>query len=685
MVCELCGTQSSLQARNETLDVEDMGLDLPTALKTLKRRVNRKPKRPAEDKNKTPKKRIKREEDNSEGDSESEEFNEDSEKVKQRTVPTLPPLLDCVIATQMVLDAMARSLVTRIGSDTFPAEEYPKAVKTLWFAFLQTWGVKGTKPLLRCYNEFFLHFTHDEKAKFEPAVTLDLLEQWDAEWDEQRGNEDDELKLQEEKEQEKQGQKEQEEKEQEKKQEEENEQQQEKKEGHATGNYDEKKHDTSRAGKTRRDKQVKTNVRLPGTLNKFSIVDMIGILMLASRVLNLGLLPSDFADWVATGVIPYHNSLATTCADAPDVRDSVKYVSHFFQSLMIRHRANTVQIAYSANHLMYHMGLRLPPLNAPLAAHRICAMMGFPAEVFRNFQWISGFMNVTGPLPELPLLLQAEADGYPRLNLTPSKEDRARVDGILESEVGIVAHLVVAIKMCANWHEWIYERHRDEDDGEETKSDDRRGEFKAPPAPAVHSPHLLPRRDLDAYVRFAREVFVDPEHSGIPERLEENVRKLERVDAAGELASSTCDPRKKLKQNSLYAYPAIHVDGILAETDEAIEERMKRLRSGETSSESVQSAAGEKQCDAFFYPLFFLSSYRSGLHSATEHVLEILCRKIDAPIASVLPRLAELDKRMQSLVYHFERTEFHVNLLRQGRTKWKAAQKAAKNHNVVEA
>ncbi|CAI5734953.1 unnamed protein product [Hyaloperonospora brassicae] len=658
MVCELCGTQSSLQARNETLDVEDMGLDLPTALKTLKRRVTRQPKRSTDDKHKTLTKRIKREKGDNEGD--NDDVEEGNEKVKQKTTPALPPLLDCVIATQMVLDAMARALVTRIGAATFPAEEYPKAVKKLWFMFLQTWGVKGTKPLLRCYNEFFLHFTHEERVKLEPAVTLDLLEQWDAEWDEQRGSQEEK---QEEKEQEEQQQ-----------------------EGHVAENCDEVEHDTSRGGKTGKEKSVKTNVRLSGTLNKFSIVDMIGILMLASRALNLGLLPSDFADWVANGVIPYHNSLATTCADAPDVRDSVKHVSHFFQSLMIRHRANTVQIAYSANHLMYHMGLRLPPLNVPLAAHRICTMMGFPAEVFRHFQWISGFMNVTGPMPEKPLLLQAEAGGVPRFNLTPTKEDRARVDGILESEVGIVAHLVVAIKMCANWHEWIYERrHEDDEDGEGDKSDDGRGHFKSPPAAAVHNPHLLLRRDLDAYVRFAREVFVDPEHSGIPERLQEHARKLERVESVDELAASGGDPDKRLKQNSLYGYPAIHVDGILAETDEAIEERMKRLRSGETRSGAVQRADGEAQYDAFFYPLFYLSSHRSGLHAATEHVLEMLCRKIDAPIASVLPRLAELDKRMQSLVYHFERTEYHVNLLRQGQAEWKAAKKAAEDHNVVRA
>ncbi|RQM17968.1 hypothetical protein KXD40_002553 [Peronospora effusa] len=635
MVCELCGTQSFLQARNETQDAEDMGMDVTTVLKTLKQRVVRRKKRDVH------------------GNFVDKSSKEPLKKApSQKTAPKLPELLDCIIATQMVLDGMARTLVKRIGSETFPAEEYPKAVKALWFKFLQTWGVKGTKPLLRCYNEFFMYYTREEEKSMDPAVTFDLLEQWDAEWEKKNEQEEERERYEDETVQE--------------------------------HDKDENKV-TEPAIKRGRDKYIRTNVRLDGTLNKFSIVDMVGILMLASRVLNLGLLPSDFADWVATGVIPYHNALATTCADVPEVRDSVKFISRFFQSVMKRHRASTVQIAYSANHLMYHMGLRLPPLNVSLAVHRICATMGFPGEVFRNFQWISGFMNATGDQPEPPLLLQAEVDGYPRFNLTPTKEEKDKVDGILESEVGIVAHLVVAIKMCANWHEWIYERRDREEDDKETKSDGDERKCKAPSAAAVHNSHLLPRRDLDALAQFAREVFIDPDHSGIPECLQEHIEELQRIQTTDVSMAPDSGLSEKLKQNNLYAYPAIHVDGVLAESDEAIDKRMHLLRSEEAGTASVQNADGEPKYDAFFYPVTFLTSRRSHLHSATEHVLEMLCRKIDTPIASVLMRLANLDKRMQSLVYHFERTEYHVGLLQQGHEKWKAAQKAAKGHHVVRA
>ncbi|KAG6959279.1 hypothetical protein JG688_00010139 [Phytophthora aleatoria] len=598
MVCELCGTQSFLQARNETQEAEDMGMDITTVLKTLKRRGVRKKKRSAD------------------GTVVEEERKKRRTKNEHEKTPKLPALLDCVIATQMVLDSMAQALIERVGTDTFPADEYPKAVKELWFKFLKTWGVKGTKPLLRCYNEFFLFYSKEEEKSMDPAATFDLLEQWDAEWEKKKEEE----------------------------------------EGKEEEVEEEKKNEKTE-DKPR--KKVRPRRRKFDELNMFSIVDLVGILVLASRVLNLGLLPSDFAEWVATGVIPYHNSLATCCEDAPDVRDSVKFVVGFFQSLMLRHRATTVQIAYSAHHLQYHMGLRLPPLNVPLAAHRICATMGFPDEVYRNFQWITGFMNVEGEMTELPLMLQAEVDGYPRFKRTHTKKDRARVDAILESEVGIVAHLVVAIKMCANWHEWVYERSHKQD--EETKENDEEVRYNAPPVAAVHDAHLLPRRALDSFTRFAKQVFVDPENSAIPEGLQGHIEQLERIQTTGEPGK---DHSEKLKLNDLYAYAAIHVDGVLAESDAEIEERMKRLRSREFD--------GEKKIDAFFYPVFH-SSLRTALHPAYEHVLEILCRKINVPIAQVLPILAKLDRRMKSLIYHFERTKYHVELLEAGQAKWKAA------------
>ncbi|KAL7693796.1 putative Zinc finger, GATA-type, RNA polymerase I transcription initiation factor TAF1B/Rrn7 [Plasmopara halstedii] len=602
MVCDLCGTQSFLQARNETQEVEDMGMDITMALKTLKRRDVRKKKRNADEFMDHDTKRIK--------------------EVQEKDTPKLPELLDCIVATQMVLNFMSRALIKRVGSSTFPADEYPKVVKELWFKFLKTWGVKGTKPLIRCYNEFFMYNTSREEKSMDPVVTFDLMEQWDAERQKKRDDEEDKEKM-----------------------------------DHQNG--------VEKFDKPRKKLKARTPSRRRfDELNMFSIVDLIGILMIASRVLNLGLLPSDFADWVATGVIPYHNSLATCCADAPDVRESVKYIASFFHSLMLRHKATTVQIAYSAHHLQYHMGLRLPPINVPLAAHRICATMGFPPEVYRHFIWITGFLNVEGKMTELPLLLQSEVDGYPRFSLTHTqKEDK--VDAILQTELGIVAHLVVAIKMCANWHEWIYERDQQDNDKEE-----REKRNKAPPVTAVHNAYDLSRRDLDSFIQFAKQVFIDPDKSGIPDDFQEHVKQLQRIQAIDESLLSNEDQNLQLKRNSLLAYPGIHVDGILAETDAEIEKRLQRLRSRDSNTDTIDDK--DKTIDAFFYPIYN-HSQRTPPHSAYEYVLELLCRKINAPIAQVLPILAKLDKRMKSLIYHFERTKYHVEFLQAGQAKWKAA------------
>uniref|UniRef100_H3GMK2 Dynein axonemal light chain 1 n=1 Tax=Phytophthora ramorum TaxID=164328 RepID=H3GMK2_PHYRM len=625
MVCELCGTQSFLQARNETQELEDMGMDFTSAVTSLKRSYRKHKQRRDADGNVIGTARHKR-----------------SKTEHAEEKPQLPALADAVIATQMVLDAMARSLVDRVGPDTFPSDEYPRVVKQLWFKFLETWAVKGTKPLLRCYNEFFLFWTREEAEKVDPAVTLDLLEEWDVNWEKQKAVEEGREVEEEVKEI---------------------------KEEDPLAHEVEKMEAREAKKKEKKPSGGRKSFRASDTLSKFSIVDLLGLLMLASRVLNLGLLPSDFADWVATGVIPFHNALSTCCADEPEVRESVKYIYHFFLSVMLRHRATAVHIAYAAHHLQYQMGLRLPPLNVPLAVHRVCGAMGFPGEVFRNFQWIAGFFNAEGDVPEPPLLLQSEVNGYPRFKRKYTKADRDRVDAILESEIGIVAHLVVAIKMCANWHEWIYERQRNEEQ-DETKR-------KAPPLAAINEPHLLPRRDLDAFTKLARQVLVNPDRPGIPEDLKEHVNNLERILGTDELPTTErTDQNGRLKANDIYAYPAIHVDGVLAESDDAIEERMKRLRSQDTHSDPE-----EHTFNAFYYPVFYRSvsiSIRSAMHPAYEHVLELLCRKIDTPIASVLGRLAELDKRMQSLVYHFERTQFHVDMLNDGNSKMKAARRASR-------
>ncbi|KAJ8571768.1 hypothetical protein ON010_g5067 [Phytophthora cinnamomi] len=278
-------------------------------------------------------------------------------------------------------------------------------------------------------------------------------------------------------------------------------------------------------------------------------------------------------------------------------------------------------------------------------------------------------MTVNGDLPEPPLLLQAEPTGKPKFS-SPTEQDKVRAEAIIHSEVGIAAHLVVAIKMCANWHEWIYERQHNEVEEEEKGDDDDDDEEtkrRTPPVASVHDAQSLPRRELEAFTQFARQVFVDPDRPGIPEELLEHIDHLRKIEKTDEL---TEPGQGKLKPNDLYAYPAIHADGILAETDEDIEKRVQQLRSQEANPYSAPSANNGSDQDTFFYPSFRHHSLRTALHPAYEHVLELLCRKINAPIALVLLVVHELDRRMRSLIYHFQRTEVHSNFLREERQKW---------------
>ncbi|KAG7397980.1 Dynein light chain 1, axonemal [Phytophthora boehmeriae] len=278
MVCELCGTQSFQQARNETQDVEDMGIDVMRVSQMLKRQQPRK-KRKGEGKLKPSEKR--------------------QTPTKQK--PGDVELRDCLIATQTILDFQARTLVERVGVETFPPD-YIRVVKELWFKFMETWGTKGEVPLLRCFTEFFLPNRLKEE-NCDPTITRDMLEQWDADREQ------------------KQAEQEQEERESEEKREDQSRTEETKAEDNEAVKKYEQDSIKSEGGKRRRKRRNMSQWKSADyteRLDKFSIMDLLGLLMLSSRVLNLGLLPSDFANWISTGVLPFHNLLATACMDAPD-------------------------------------------------------------------------------------------------------------------------------------------------------------------------------------------------------------------------------------------------------------------------------------------------------------------------------------------------------------------------------
>ncbi|RLN86688.1 hypothetical protein BBJ28_00013391 [Nothophytophthora sp. Chile5] len=602
LVCELCGTQSFLQARNETQDVEDTTMDPMRVGTSLKR-------------TRTRSQRVR----SSAKDRDANAAAGGKKRRRRRT-----ELSDCLIATQTVLNAQVQALVDRVGPQTFPVDDYPRVVRDLWFELLETWGAKGDRPLLRCFTEFYLSFgtgvnSHEDDA-LDPAITSDLLEQWDADREKlevQQAQEGEEEASREEAETAERPQQ--------------------------TEDDGEEDKQSTRSKKRRQQQPTgQRRVRLRDhsrKLDKFSILDLLGIHMLASRVLNLGLLPSDFAGWVVSGVLPFHNLLATCCADAPEIRDAVAEVAMFFESALTRHKASTARIAYHAHHLQHHMELRLPPLNVPLAAHRICRVLGLPSDVFRNFQWITGLVNAPGTRLERPLLLLPAGRGL--------NKQEAEAEALLASGVGIVAHLAVAIRMSANWHEWVFEHLP------ATKS--RAEEDQAPPAKAVYEPRLLPRRSLEAFTKFCEQALVNPERSGVPAGFEGHIEYLQRLQTVSDLLAREHDASaRSLRPHALQAYPAVHIDGILAESDEEIEQRLARLRDVESGGGAEQEGADDP---VYFYPMYTGSNRRGALHSAFENVLELLCQHVDTPIATVLPLVRELDKRMQLLCRYFVHKE----------------------------
>ncbi|KAJ0388703.1 hypothetical protein ATCC90586_011386 [Pythium insidiosum] len=80
-----------------------------------------------------------------------------------------------------------------------------------------------------------------------------------------------------------------------------------------------------------------------------------------------------------------------------------------------------------------------------MVAFRMCRNLGLPAQVFRNFQWLSAHMNIAGPLPEKPVL---QSQRY-----STSDQNQSALD----SATGIAAYVLAALRLCPNWHEWIYE------------------------------------------------------------------------------------------------------------------------------------------------------------------------------------------------------------------------------------
>uniref|UniRef100_K3WAP0 GATA-type domain-containing protein n=1 Tax=Globisporangium ultimum (strain ATCC 200006 / CBS 805.95 / DAOM BR144) TaxID=431595 RepID=K3WAP0_GLOUD len=622
LVCELCGTQSFLQSRNETQEMDDTTLDIR---KVSGMKQSTRKKRP----------RIKKEGGAAEDDDGDGTTPASRRRIAKRKRLQGASLLNCLRATQAVLHYQAQHAMQAGG---FPSE-YVDVVQEIWFLFLETWERKSSRPLLRCYSEFYFPRTKEDKA-MDPAVTQQLLEQWDKE----SAMESTQVSVTEAAEEKEKGGDEIEDSYDSYGEVDEDGVVATTKETRTTAASTSNKPEEAKSKKPARTVKQKRLKHHSETLDRFTLVDLLGILVLAARVLNLGVLPCDFAYWVSTGELPFHNLLSECCSQ--ELRDAVFDVSLFFDSSMKRHSPRTSRIAYHAHYLQHHLDLRLPPLNVSLVAYNICANLGFPAEVFRHFQWITARFNIKGGLPEEEVLcVQDEGQG--------SEEER-----FLDSSIGVVAHLVVAVKMCANWHEWIYER-------------ELRRKRHVPPYLDFEALRM-PRRELDDFVDFCEDTLVGRERANIPPAFESHVydlrgkytelkrhvvsfRRGENEDEDGDTEET------RLQDHPLYAYPALYTNGICAENDDEIEERVefvKRMLQRQQEASTHRNGGdngeqeGKKGEDVFFYPMYPHDRY-TAFHAAYENVLSLLCEYVDTPISTVVPVVLKIDQRIGVLCQDF--------------------------------
>lgn len=619
LVCELCGTQSFLQSRNETQDMEDTNLDVmrtSTMKRTLRGAASRGPSGGA---------------DNS---SNSKQLTRRGTGRRMKRRGDSASLLDCLRATQTVLDYQARAL-QQLGG--FP-DEFLGAVEQIWFLFLETWERKSARPLLRCFTEFFVPLRAADKA-MDPALTQQLLEQWDADRAAEAAGDADDTRARpgeagadasavvEEPKSERvsastggDG--------------EEEELNDDKEEDEGAGDL--KRQGDTRAPKRkaaqgavdsrRKRRPTTTTTRIERTSHRkhasaslahFSIVDLLGILVLAARTLNLGVLPCDVAYWVATGELPFHN-LLSVCS--PELQAAVYNVSLFFESTISGNRVTASLVAYRAQYLQHHLELPLPPLNVSLVAYTICANVGFPPQVFRHFQWLTAHFNVKGELPGRPLLQHQRR--------TDDDDDSEQ---LVESAVGIAAHIAVAVKMTANWHEWIYEQ-----PAEPTR--------RQPPY-RVQDARELPRRDLDAFVDFYEDALIGRDRANIPSGFESHVYDLRGKYSERSHQTPASSAVERLTPHQLLVYPAVYVNGVCDEQDEDIEARIASIKQRTQTSSVKDETAND---DVFFYPFYARNVKFPVLHAAYESVLERLCAYIDAPIATVLSVTEQLDREVHA-------------------------------------
>ncbi|KAL0585353.1 hypothetical protein ABG067_004885 [Albugo candida] len=521
VVCELCGTQSFQESRNETQDMEDMTVDFTQQVKTLEKIRSKKRRRVSHD----------------------QKVQKTGKQAENETT-----LTNCLQAVQYVLEHQANALIKDLD---FP-KEYAVVVQHIWFRFLDAWGCKSDKPLLTCFTEIDTlrlrrkRLTGDQRPN--PIAPSDVQDDLLAEWDELFIGSQNSAK-------------------------------------ECDGGIDSIHIDDTLSHQER-------STLLPKSWSKlehFSLATLLGILYLSSRILHTGVLPNDFTYWIKEGKLPYHNLLAKcpqklTCLidDAALFFDTNVWFSQTF---------NAAKISFHANYLQHHLELHLPPLNSSMAAHHICLNLGFPPGVFQNFQWLIGHLSV----PDKAVCFSDDNENE-----------------CLCSSAEIAAHLIVAVRMCPNWHKWIYEHVH------------ASNSFPVRFQEAVTS---FPREQLNSFLDFSQQALLKSRNTP-PPHFDDHVSSLRSIYGA---LKGKCDVENQPQLHPLRAYFGQFERGVCIDSDAVIEQVCRRSK---------------KEKTAFFYP-YYSGVLRDCYHAPYEHLLSLLCEYIDASIDLVKPHI----KRVDSAIY----------------------------------
>ncbi|RHY35183.1 hypothetical protein DYB32_000328 [Aphanomyces invadans] len=514
-VCNLCGTQSFQQSRNETQDEDDAYSKGGARPKRIHRGGPKEPK-----------------------------------KAKLKRKRQLITLDNCLHVVQRMLHIQAQALAQLVHDPELPA-----TVKSLWFHFLRMWEVSASRPLLNVFLDY--SGSPEDLQQLEDSG-------YETEW----------------------------------------------------------------------------NLHLKSTMDfrlfaKFTYRHLLGLLYLACRSRQLGVLTSDIFFWVTTGQVPYANLLAQLPAD---LQASVYPVRGYFDT---RKKQNTICasiVAENANYLHHHLDLKLPPFNHGVAALNLCRSFQFPDTVRLNH-------------------VRLMAEYY--LHATAEVVDELQMaHRYVRCEIDFVGVMVAAIKMTRGWNVWQYNQshhpirasHPSQTPMSPTTRASRtlvtlsthvsttaRGESGALVTCFPDDPTPILRHQIPAFVDMCQRSLSTK--SKLPVVLESHREALDRV------SRDMANVETTYGVHPVVAF-APHYDGGRPQPTTG-----RWVQDGGSSDRVDGRTDGTEDDGTYFYPIYYHSMRNSGLaawHGPLEFVVDMLSQYVDVPPGVVRESAEQVDRTISN-------------------------------------